>query len=127
MMAQYSVPFCVALALHTDPVDPRVFGETTLNDPSIREVCRHTTVTEYPPAQAKTRFSTRIEVTMKDGRKLVAEAHDYEGMPGRPLSQAQLRDKFMKLTSQTRIYKPQAVFERLEALERLENVATLFD
>ncbi|HEV7800156.1 MAG TPA: MmgE/PrpD family protein, partial [Burkholderiales bacterium] len=29
MMAQYSVPFCVALALHRDPVDPRVFGEAS--------------------------------------------------------------------------------------------------
>lgn len=127
MMAQYSVPFCVALALHTDPVDPRVFGETTLNDPSIREVCRNTTVTEYPAAQAKTRFSTRLEVTMKDGRKLKTEAHDYEGMPARPLSRDQLRDKFLKLTSQTKAYKPQSVFERLETLERLESVATLFD
>ena len=45
MMCQYSVPFCVALALHRDPLDPRVFGEATLNDPSIREVCRNTRVT----------------------------------------------------------------------------------
>lgn len=34
MMCQYSVPFCVALALHRDPLDPRVFGEETLNDAS---------------------------------------------------------------------------------------------
>src|SRR5919106_251632 len=46
MMCQYSVPFCVALALHRDPLDPRVFGDETLNDASIRQVCRNTTVAE---------------------------------------------------------------------------------
>ena len=127
MMAQYSVPFCVALALHRDPLDPRVFGDDTLNDPSIREVCRNTRVSEYPSAQARTRFSTRLTVTMKDGRELSTEAHDYEGMPARPLSLEQLRAKFMKLTAGTKAYRPEVVLERLEALERMESVTALFD
>jgi 2-methylcitrate dehydratase PrpD len=127
MMAQYSVPFCVALALHRDPVDPRVFGEASLNDASIREVCRNTKVTEYPPAQAKTRFSTRLTVKLKDGRELSTEAHDYEGMPSRPLSHEQLRAKFLKLTADTKAYKPEAVLARLEKLESLTSVTDIFD
>src|SRR3954471_7625864 len=54
MMAQYSVPFCVALALHRDPSDPRVFGDSALNDASIRQVCRNTHVTEYPASPQRT-------------------------------------------------------------------------
>jgi 2-methylcitrate dehydratase PrpD len=127
MMAQYSVPFCVALALHRDPSDPKVFGDESLNDPSIRAVCRNTTVTEYPAAQARTRFSTLLTVTLKNGRELSTEAHDYEGMPSRPLSREQLRAKFLKLTAGTKVYDPQAVLAKLEALEDLASVTSLFD
>jgi 2-methylcitrate dehydratase PrpD len=127
MMAQYSVPFCVALALHRDPSDPRVFGEASLNDPSIRQVCRNTTVSEFPSSQRRTRFSTRLTVRLKDGRELVSEAHDFEGMPHRPLSREQLRAKFLKLTSETKAYNPVAVLEKLEMLEALPSVTPLFD
>lgn len=122
MMGQYSVPFCVALALHRDPIDPRVFQEDSLADSSIREVCRKTTVTLIPEAKAPDRFSTVLAVRMKDGRELVAEAHDYEGMPSRPLSRAQLREKFMTLTADTKAMNPEKILARLEALEEQESV-----
>jgi 2-methylcitrate dehydratase PrpD len=127
MMAQYSVPFCVALALHLDPTDPRVFSDASLNDESIRRVCRNTTVSEFPAEGKKTRFSTRLTVKLKDGRELSIDAHDYEGMPHRPLSREQLRAKFFKLTSATKAYNPETVFEKLESLEKMESVTTLFD
>ena len=127
MMAQYSVPFCVALALHRDPVDPRSFSEDTLKDESIRAVCRNTKVTAYPQAQARTRFSTKLTVVLKNGRELSIDAHDFEGMPARPLSREQLRAKFLKLTAETRAYRPQTVLERLEALESMDSVTGLFD
>jgi 2-methylcitrate dehydratase PrpD len=127
MMCQYSVPFCVALAFHRDPLDPRVFGDETLNDASIRAVCRNTTVTEYPADTARSRFSTRIAVRLKDGRELSIEAHDFEGMPSRPLTREQLRAKFMKLTAGTKAYRPDSVLARLEALEGEPSVTPLFD
>ncbi len=127
MMCQYSVPFCVALALHRDPIDPRVFDDDSLNDVSIREVCRNTTVTLIPQAKARNRFSTIVAVRMKDGRELAVEAHDYEGMPSRPLSAAQLREKFMKLTAGTNAMNPEKVLARLETLELQESVTGIFD
>jgi 2-methylcitrate dehydratase PrpD len=127
MMAQYSVPFCVALALHLDPSDPRVFSDASLADPSIRRVCRNTTVTEYPASEKKTRFSTRLTVKLNDGRELTVDAHDYEGMPQRPLSREQLRAKFLKLTAGTQAYDAEAVLARLEKLDTLESVTGIFD
>src|SRR5262249_58029332 len=38
MMAQYSIPFCVALAHHRDPRDPRSFNAAALADPPIRSL-----------------------------------------------------------------------------------------
>jgi 2-methylcitrate dehydratase PrpD len=127
MMGQYSVPFCVALALHRDPIDPRAFGEEALNDPSIREVCRNTTVTQLPPAKARDRFSTQLTVRLTDGREFAIEAHDFEGMPSRPLSRGQLRAKFLKATAGTSAYRPETVLERLESLERMDSMTGLFD
>jgi len=127
MMGQYSVPYCVALALHKDPIDPRVFTEESLGDPSIREVCRNTTVTAIPESRVRDRFSTILSVRMKDGRELVVEAHDYEGMPSRPLSAQQLREKFLKLTAGTKAMNPEKVLERLEALEGVASMTGILD
>lgn len=127
MMCQYSVPFCVALALHRDPLDPRVFGEETLNDPSIRAVCRNTTLTEYPADKARGRLSTALTVRLKDGRELSIETHDFEGMPSLPLTREQLRAKFLRLTAGTKAYKPESVLARLEALEGEPSLTPLFD
>ena len=41
MQAQYSVPFCVALAVFRDPDDPKSFASNALDDPAIRAVCRN--------------------------------------------------------------------------------------
>jgi 2-methylcitrate dehydratase PrpD len=127
MMCQYSVPFCVALALHRDPEDPRVFGEDALNDASIRAVCRNTSVTEIPEAKARNRFSTVLTIRMKDGRELTTEAHEFEGMPSRPLRAEQLRAKFLKLTADAKAYSPEVVLARLEALENQASMTPIFD
>jgi 2-methylcitrate dehydratase PrpD len=127
MMCQYSVPFCVALALHRDPQDPRVFSEETLNDASIREVCRNTTVVKIPPSKARHRFSAIVSVRLKDGRELTTEAHEFEGMPSRPLSVDGLRAKFLKLTADTTAMKPESVFARLQKLEDEESCTGILD
>ena len=126
-MAQYSTPFCVALALHRDPVDPTVFSDDSLNDASIRAVCRNTSVEQLPADKVKNRFSTYLAVRLRNGREHSIEMHDYEGMPHRPLSQEQLRAKFLKLTARTQAYNPEAVFARLEALEDQPTMTPLFD
>src|ERR1044071_6791638 len=40
MLAQYSIPFCVALALHREARDPESYDESALADPKIRALCR---------------------------------------------------------------------------------------
>jgi 2-methylcitrate dehydratase PrpD len=40
MLAQYSTPFCVALALHREARDPESYDETALGDSQIRALCR---------------------------------------------------------------------------------------
>ena len=44
MMAQYSVPFCAALALYRDPRNPESFADGALDDPAIRALARRVTM-----------------------------------------------------------------------------------
>ena len=50
MLAQYSIPFCVALALHREARDPESFDETALRDPHIRALCRRVWLVPAPGA-----------------------------------------------------------------------------
>jgi 2-methylcitrate dehydratase PrpD len=113
--------------LHKDPLDPRVFSDATLNDASIRQVCRNTKVVAIPRDKARHRFSATLTVRLKDGRELTTDMHEFPGMPSRPLSREELRAKFLKLTADTTAFDPEAVFGRLEALENQESVTPILD
>ena len=96
MSAQYSVPFCAALALHRDPEDPRSFDESALVDAGIRRVCG---LIDLGAGQdLPTAWSARIEVALRDGRRLQALARAFTGMPEDPPDQAGLRRRFALLT-----------------------------
>ena len=45
MMAQYSIPFCVALALFRDPRNPALFDKSAISDADIRAMCKRVAVT----------------------------------------------------------------------------------
>ena len=113
MQAQYSVPFCVALALFRDPEDPKSFVTNSLDDPAIRAACRKV---ELRAQAGRSPFGSHITVKLKDGRQFARDGESFKGMPSDPLSREQLRRKFMLLTAAT----DQAVAARL--LERLEHL-----
>ena len=126
-MAQYSTPFCVALALHRDPLDPRAFNDANLDDAAIRETCRNTRVVKLSQSEQKNRFSSRVTVTLKSGADLECTAHDFEGMPHRPLTAEALEAKFKRLTAGMPGIDADRLLSRLHAIERLDDVRTLFD
>jgi 2-methylcitrate dehydratase PrpD len=116
MMAQYSIPFCVALALFRDPRDPASFDESALADADIRAMCRRVAVTvaEPPPSVAG---ASIVTVCLKDGRSMTREVEEFDGTPARPLNRAALRDKFMMLMGSARAASATGLFERLQNLE----------
>ena len=89
MLAQYSIPFCVALALYREARDPESFDERALADPAIRGLCRR--VTMVPEAGGR----AVVTVVLKDGRRFEAAAE------GGMLEPGELDDKFTRLTRGT--------------------------
>ena len=116
MQAQYSVPFCVALALHRDPDDPKSFTNGALEDAAIGATSRAIQLRELGEPGRSPR-STRVSVRLKDGREVARNGDTFKGMPIDPLNRAELRRKFMLLMADSGTDAAAGLFERLENLE----------
>ncbi len=124
-MAQYSTPFCTALALFRDPTDPRVFSEEALADPAIRALARTAQVTLRAAAPRDTALASRVALRLKGGKEVYGEGQDFKGMPGKPLSRAELFEKFLKLTSHRDRAKAERLFAQLAEAERVADFSAL--
>jgi 2-methylcitrate dehydratase PrpD len=120
MMAQYSIPFCVALAHYRDPRDPCAFDDKALHDPDIRTLAERVTISVG--SARPTPLAARVTVTLKDGRILTQLVADFPGTPQRPLDRAELREKFLL---STRRHDGGAMAEMFDRLQNLENESNL--
>jgi 2-methylcitrate dehydratase PrpD len=116
MLAQYSIPFCVALALHREARDPESFDETALRDPQIRALCRRVRLVPEPGG-VHGGMGSAVTIVLADGRHF--ERRTESGM----LEPGELDDKFLRLTRQTLGEAgARALFARLQRLEDEENL-----
>jgi len=125
MQAQYSLPFCVALSLLRDPLDPRSFDAAAPQDAAILALCRKI---ELLPGQGEfaSGWFSRIHVELKDGRTFSRDARSFKGMPNDPPNETELREKFQRAATPALGEAPAArLFERLSALERCPDVCEL--
>src|SRR5206468_2562848 len=73
MLAQYSIPFSIALALHREARDPQSWDETALADPQIRALCRRVRLVPEPAAEHGGMAST-VTIALAGGRRLERRA-----------------------------------------------------
>ncbi len=116
MMAQYSIPFCVALAHVRDPRDPRSFDEGALREPHIRSLAERVTITIAK--DRPTPLAAVVTVALKDGRVFTRCVAGFKGTPEQPLDQRELREKFLLLTRHCSAHDMGEMFDRLQNLER---------
>lgn len=124
-MAQYSTPFCVALALCRDPRDPRVFSDAALNDAEIRALCRKVKIEVRDETDEKNPLASRVTVRLKDGRELVQNTQYFPGLPEQPLNRTELREKFNALTASMPAEVADRVFTRFSGLESVGDLRTV--
>jgi len=120
MMAQYAIPFCVALAHVRDPRDPRSFDETALADARIRALAERVSITVAD--ERPTPLAAAVTVTLKDGRVLQRTVTEFKGTPQQPLDTAELREKFLLLTRHCGAEQMARMFDRLQNLENETNL-----
>jgi 2-methylcitrate dehydratase PrpD len=110
MLAQYSIPFCVAVALFREARDPESYDESALADPRIRGLCRRVQVV----AEGGTghgQMGSTVTLVLADGRRF--ERHVDSGL----LEPGELPDKFARLTRAVLGEKGAALLARLQRLE----------
>ena len=116
MMAQYSVPFSVALSLYRDARDPRSFDDAVVRDPAILDLASRIKLTKALD-QSRQDTTATVTIRLKDGREVSRRVTSFMGTPARPLDQAELKEKFMLMTRHLDRSKMETMFERLQHIE----------
>ena len=121
MMAQYSLPFCVALAHYHNARDPASFNGRSFQNPAIRSLASRVSISVADEAEHNSLAST-VTVTLKDGRTLSRHVDRFKGTPEQPLDRDEMREKFLLLTRHCDRAAMARLFERLQNLEAERNL-----
>lgn len=127
MMAQYSIPFCVALSVYFDPTDPECFDERKLKHKKILALMRKVRLKiDHEIEEKGWDRAARVTVALPNKRRLSTLVIHFKGTPRNPMSALEVQEKARKLTRG--ILPAQNLTRLVEAvdkLEKLEDVSTI--
>jgi len=130
MGAQYSIPYCAAVALLANPKDPAMFSESALARSDIREVAGRVTllVDERADSVYPNKLGARVELHLRSGEIRSADALDAHGTPADPCADEELRERFLQLGSAALSRDAlNAVLQGVEALDTLPSIRSVSD
>jgi 2-methylcitrate dehydratase PrpD len=120
-LAQYSVPFCLALGCFVDARDPRSFNDDVLNDARIRDLFPRV---RYVVDDGLTDpIATEVRVTLRNGKVLRRAVPEVQGMPSVRASRDDVYEKFSILTRDCPRGRMDEMFERLQTLDEQRDVS----
>jgi len=128
MGAQFSIPYCAALALTGDPADPVSYAPEAVNAPARRALAQRVEIFTDPEMEAAypRHYGARVELELAGGERMTSARLDPHGMPADPCSDAERLDKFTRLASRTLApERIRQVIERACGAERLARVGEL--
>jgi len=101
MGAQYSIPYCAALALTGDPHDPAMYSGAALDDAARRRIAASAELFVAPDMEAAypRHYGASVEVRLMDGRTIKSTILDPHGMPADPCTESERLEKFARLAS----------------------------
>jgi 2-methylcitrate dehydratase len=99
--ADHSLPYLVAVAILDGQVMPEQYRPVRIQSQDVQALLRKVTV--KPSSDYSRRFPDempcRITLTLRDGRRIAKEKHDYEGFRTRPMSWERAVEKFERLAA----------------------------
>jgi 2-methylcitrate dehydratase PrpD len=127
MMAQYSIPFCVALSLYADPTDPESFNEDKLKDKNILAMMRKVRLKVDREIEEKGwDRAARVSVALANQRRLSKLVIHFKGTPRNPMSQLDVEDKARKLTRAILSERQlERLVETVKTLEKTDDVSSI--
>ena len=127
MMAQYSIPFCVALSLYFDPTDPESFDEKKLKEKKILAMMRKVRLkVDHEIEQKGWDRAARVTVGLGKKRRHSALVVHFKGTPKNPMSPLEVEDKARKLTRAILAgWQLERLVESVENLEKIDDVSRI--
>jgi 2-methylcitrate dehydratase PrpD len=124
MGAQYSFPYCAALALTADPTDPGLYQGKALDDPERRALGRRVELymDEQMEAAYPKHYGSRIELTLASGERRTSFVLDPHGFPADPVTAPERIEKFTRLASHA--LPASRVKEIADAVQRAEQLSS---
>ncbi len=124
MMAQYSIPFCMALSLYLDPREPESFDDKRISDKKILAMTRLVKLKVDAEIEKKGwDRASRVTVRLKNGKRHTALVIHFKGTPQNPLSPPELEDKARRLTQP--LLSSKKLGKLMDTVYRLEKVADI--
>jgi 2-methylcitrate dehydratase PrpD len=115
LIAQYSVPFAVALSFYSDPKDPRSFDDAAVGDQKILALTQRVKLHAEEPRGSS---AANVTVTLKDGTVLKERVEKIKATPSIPPQRDEVYEKFSVLTRHCPRQKMDEIFERLQSIEK---------
>jgi 2-methylcitrate dehydratase PrpD len=128
MGAQFSIPYCCALALLGDPADPAMYAPDAIDDLDRRALARRIEVVVDPEMEAAypRHYGARVELELANGERMSSAVLDPHGMPADPCAPAELLDKFARLAKRVKpAAEVAAIIDTVRGAATLQNVRTL--
>jgi 2-methylcitrate dehydratase len=126
--ADHSLPYITARAMFDGDISNASYAPEKLRDPRILAFMRKITVRPEPSfAKPKGNApSTRLTVTLADGKQIVSQVDDLPGFPGQLMSRADIERKFRgNVGNRWPKDRIDDVLQTLWALEAIDDVSTL--
>ena len=125
MGAQYSLPYCAALAVTADPRDPAMYFGDQLDEPSRRELARRIELVVDPEMEAAypKHYGARVHLELANGERHDSAVLDPHGMPSDPCSDEERLAKF-KLLVRHRMSDARAA-QLIDAVRNVENLRSV--
>jgi 2-methylcitrate dehydratase PrpD len=125
--AKFSLPFTAALALERGRVGLDDFGSDSRADPRLLSVAERVAYAQRPGWGRDRAASAAVALVLRDGRTLSSELDVPLGHPDRPLSDSQLRSKFLDCAARSARppADPSGLAQRIFQLEEEADMSAL--
>ena len=127
MGAQYSLPYCAALAVTADPRDPAMYFGDQLDEPARRKLARRIELVVDPEMETAypKHYGARVHLELANGERHDSAVLDPHGMPSDPCGNEERLAKFRLLV---RHCMPDArALQLIEAVGKIENLRSVLD
>jgi 2-methylcitrate dehydratase PrpD len=125
MGAQYSFPYCAALALTGDPTDPGMYLDRAIEDARRGALARRVELyvdAEMEAAYPK-HYGSRIELLLANGERRTSFVLDPHGMPADPVTDQERLEKFTRLSGYSK--SATAVNDITRTVQRTEKLSSV--